>query len=253
MENKQEMINGRAFLKSGDWERWNHTQTDQRKKVPVPAQQKPIPEGATLVSLPDPATLSVGSMPLITAFRQRRSVRGYSSASLSLEELSFLLWATQGISGDSSLRRTSPSGGARHPFETYLYIRAVESLELGLYRYLPLSHQLVAMPSVEEFEFKLAQAACHQPFVSAGAVTFLWTVIPYRSEWRYDFLSHKVVAIDAGHLCQNLYLAGTAIGCGTCAIGAYSQEEMDALLGVDGTNEFIVYLAVCGKERIQGS
>lgn len=249
MENKQEIMNGRAFLKSGDWDRWNCTQTDQRKKVPVPAQQKPVPEDAILIALPDPATLSVGNTPLIDAIRQRRSVRGFASTALSMEELSFLLWATQGISGDSPLRRTSPSGGARHPFETYLYIRAVESLEPGLYHYLPLSHQLIAMSCTEEFEFKLAQAACHQSFVSAGAVTFLWTVLPYRSEWRYDFLSHKVVAIDAGHLCQNLYLAGTAIGCGTCAIGAYSQEEMDALLGVDGEDEFVIYLAVCGKER----
>jgi SagB-type dehydrogenase family enzyme len=84
-------------------------------------------------------------------------------------------------------------------------------------------------------------------FLRNCAVVFIWTVIPYRTEWRYSVLSHKPIALDAGHVCQNLYLACEAIGAGTCAVGAYYQQEMDALVGVDGENEFTIYVAPVGS------
>lgn len=236
---------GRGFLKSGDWEQWARTETDQRKKIPMPPQQKQIPAGSRLIDLPHPETLTCGSHPFREVVANRRSFRGATDVPMTRDELSFLLWATQGVSGNNPMRRTSPSAGARHPFETYLYIRLVEGLPEGLYRYLPLSHQLLTLSTPEESERLLAQAACNQPFVSGGAVTFIWTVIPYRTEWRYDTLSHKVIAIDAGHVCQNLYLAATSIDFGVCAIGAYNQQELDHLIGVDGVDEFVVYLASC--------
>ena len=82
-----------------------------------------------------------------------------------------------------------------------------------------------------------------------AAVTFIWTAIPYRMEWRYDIAAHKVIAIDAGHVCQNLYLACEAIDAGTCAMAAYDQEEMDKLLRIDGQNEFTIYIAAVGRKR----
>jgi SagB-type dehydrogenase family enzyme len=78
-------------------------------------------------------------------------------------------------------------------------------------------------------------------------VTFIWTVIPSRTEWRYAEASYKVIALDAGHVCQNLYLACEAIGAGTCAIAAYNQDLSDSLVGVDGNEEFVVYLSPVGK------
>jgi SagB-type dehydrogenase family enzyme len=66
-------------------------------------------------------------------------------------------------------------------------------------------------------------------------------------EWRYDIAAHRVIAIDAGHVCQNLYLACEAIDSGTCAIAAFDQEKMDKLLNVDGNDEFVIYLAPVGK------
>jgi SagB-type dehydrogenase family enzyme len=71
-------------------------------------------------------------------------------------------------------------------------------------------------------------------------------------EWRYDVAAHKVIAIDAGHVCQNLYLACEAIGAGTCAIAAYDQEAVDGLLRIDGKDEFAVYLAPVGKTKMPG-
>jgi SagB-type dehydrogenase family enzyme len=87
----------------------------------------------------------------------------------------------------------------------------------------------------------------NEQYVHDSAVVFIWTAIPYRSEWRYGLLAHKMIAQDSGHLCQNLYLACESIGIGTCAIGAYNQDAMDQILGVDGHDEFTIYVATVGR------
>jgi SagB-type dehydrogenase family enzyme len=84
-------------------------------------------------------------------------------------------------------------------------------------------------------------------FARQSAVTFIWTAVPYRTEWRYGSVAPKFIAQDSGHVCQNLYLACEAIGAGTCAVSAYSQHGMDEYLGVDGATEFTVYCAPVGK------
>ena len=108
-------------------------------------------------------------------------------------------------------------------------------------------HRLLLEFHEDDVVPKLARAALGQRFVAEGAVTFFWTTIPYRMEWRYGLAAHKVIALDAGHVCQNLYLACEAIGAGTCAVAAYHQELMDQLLRVDGRDEFTIYLAPVGK------
>ena len=123
----------------------------------------------------------------------------------------------------------------------------VSGLESGLYRYLPLEHKLVHLRSDPGLPEKVSEGSRGQAFVGQGAVVFIWTVIPYRAEWRYSVVAPKMIALDAGHLCQNLYLASEAIGAGTCAIGAYDQDKMDALLEVDGNEEFVIYAAPVGK------
>jgi SagB-type dehydrogenase family enzyme len=245
--------NQRGFLKAELWEMRKAIQTDQEKKVPCPPLQKPAPEGAPLVELVPPTEFNVGHVPLVEAIRSRRSRREFTEDPLTLEELSFLLWATQGVEkvirdGCASLR-TVPSGGARHPFETYLVINRVVGITPGLYRYLPLDHKLLFLRTEPNLPAKVKEGCLGQDFVGHGAVVFIWTVIPYRAEWRYSVLAHKVIAIDAGHLCQNLYLACEAIAAGTCGIGSYHQREMDALLGVDGEDEFVIYLAPVGKVK----
>jgi SagB-type dehydrogenase family enzyme len=83
--------------------------------------------------------------------------------------------------------------------------------------------------------------------VERSAVTFIWTAIPYRTEWRYGPAASKLIAVDAGHLCQNLYLACGAIGAGMVAVGAFDRIVMDQVLGVDGEDEFSIYCAPVGK------
>ena len=161
-----------------------------------------------------------------------------------------LLWATQGVRAvvhEAAVLRTVPSAGCRHPFETYLAVFRVDGLAPALYRYLPLEHALLLEREPEGLDQSLVAATHGQRFVAQAAVCFIWTVIPARTEWRYAEASYKVIALDAGHVCQNLYLACEAVGSGTCAIAAYRQDLMDGLLGVDGDNEFTVYIAPVGK------
>lgn len=249
----------REFLKATVWELWDGLETDQRRGVPPPAPQKPCPEAATRVDLIPPQELTVGQMPLVEAIGRRRSRRKFTQGSLTLEELSFLLWATQGVSGaptgtgeqlldDIDAHRTVPSGGGRHPFETYLFLRRVEGLAPGLYRYLPLDHQLCDLRALEDGPAGRVDGAWGwRRSLRESAVIFIWTAVPYRTEWRYGLISPKIIALEAGHVCQNLYLACEAIGCGTCANVEYDQKLLDAVVDVDGESEFVVYLAPVGK------
>ncbi len=139
--------------------------------------------------------------------------------------------------------RLIPSGGARQPLETYLAINYVEGLEQGIYRYLPDVHKLVLVSQPSNQMNQLTEAAVGQRFVGESAVCFIWTAMSYRMEWRYGPTSHKTILIEAGHVCQNLYIAVESIGCGTCAIAAYMQDKLDAFIGVDGKEEMSVYLS----------
>ena len=147
----------------------------------------------------------------------------------------------------ATVLRTVPSAGNRHALETYLAALRVSGLEPGLYRYLPLEHQLLHLFDEEQMPAKLTEATLGQAFVGRAAAVFIWTTIPYRMEWRYGLAAHKVIALDAGHVCQNLYLACEAIGAGTCTVAAYHQQLMDQLVQVDGQEEFVIYLAPVGK------
>ena len=241
----------RYFLKDSVRLTVDFSQTDQHRGKAPPPVEKPLKEGQKRIQLPSRKEWSsIAGIDLMTAMQNRRSHRHFQQEPLSLVELSFLLWATQGIQrkiDSATAYRTVPSAGCRHAFETYLCVLNITGLEAGIYRYLPLEHDLVYEYSGNHLPEKIVTAALGQPFVGKAPVTFIWTVIPYRMEWRYGIAAHKVTAIDAGHVCQNLYLACEAISAGTCAIGAYHQELMDQLLDVDGTDEFTIYLAPVGK------
>ena len=243
--------NNREFMKS-DFAESVHQRSDQAKGVPFPPLQKEIPEDASIsINLPDPDPGLIQKKDYFQLLKDRQSWRQYSEEALSLEELSYLLFCTQGVIAEIgegyASRRPVPSAGARHPYETYLAINRVEGLEPGLYRYLPFGHQLLLLETSDNLLGLLAEAALGQRFVGQSAVVFAWSCIPYRAEWRYMDHAHKNMLIDAGHICQNLYLAVESIGAGTCAVGAYDQAAMDTLFELDGENEYVVYLAPVGK------
>ncbi len=242
----------RFFLKDTIRKQIDFGTTDQERGVPTPPVQEPCPEGAPRIALPGPDELAeLGGLDLYTAIARRQSRRKFADRELSLAELAFLLWATQGVrrqAGPGTLLRTVPSAGARHAFETYLYVRKVDGLVEGLYRYLSVEHELALLREEPGMGKRVTAACFGQTFAGEAAATLFWTAIPYRMEWRYAAAAHKVIAIDAGHVCQNLYLACESIGAGTCAIGAYDQEAVDELIGVDGEDEFTIYIAPVGKQ-----
>lgn len=251
MENEMEKY--RKFLRDDLRLEMDFSRTDQNMGVEMPPLEKPYPEDAQIVSLPGPDKWQdLGDISINAAIRKRKSRRRYSQDKISKDELSFLLWATAGIRkklGGVTLR-TVPSAGNRHAIETYLLITNIEDMDPGIYRYLPLEHGVLLVSKVGDiagFKKDIGEATLGQFFIGNAPVAFVWTAIPYRMEWRYGIAAHKVIAIDAGHICQNLYIACEAIGAGTCAIAAYNQKLMDQLIGVDSKEEFTIYMAPVGK------
>ena len=241
----------RDFLKDTVRLTIDFSTTDQSRGVAPPPIEQPVPPDGERVGLAWKDTWKgISGIDLVSAIEGRRSHRRFSPEPLSMDELSFLLWATQGIrqaANESTAFRTVPSAGCRHALESYICALNVSDLPAGIYRYLPVEHELLVISRERDLAGRLAKAALGQAFVGKAAATFVWTAVPYRMEWRYHNASHKVIALDAGHVCQNLYLACAAVGCGTCAVAAYHQGLMDGLLGVDGSEEFSLYLAPVGK------
>lgn len=232
-------------------------ESGEQMKSPQPPLEKPW-SGGKLISLTKEFEGVIKKSNILDIINDRKSRRNYSEEELTLDELAFLLWSTQGVKKvigreRKATIRTVPSAGAKHPFDTYLFINRVEGLEPGLYHYLALEHKLEHIESNSDQVERLTEASCGQAFFANASVAFVWTVTPYRTEWRYTVKAQKYALIDAGHLCQNLYLACEAIGCGACAIGAYDQELSDNLLHLDSSpssseeNEFVIYAASVGK------
>ncbi len=220
--------------------------------VPQPPLELACPPGAKLVALPAPASLHIPPIDLRTAIEQRRTVREYSSQPLALEELAFLFWCTQGLKQITKrpvTKRTVPSAGSRHAFETYLLCNRVQGLAPGLYRYAAIDHALQEVDMGPEVNEKLTQASSGQDQVRTSAVTFVWAAVVERMYWRYSDRGYRYLHLDAGHVCQNLYLAAEAIGCGVCAIAAYNDDEVNAVLGIDGEEIFAIYMASLGKKQ----
>ena len=247
------MKNRRDFLRFFDKEEYEKEvpKSDEQKKIPPPSFQREYPENAPLIDLIAPEDFKIGKTPFLNVVNARKSRRKYTEESLSLEELSFLLWSTQGLKkvlrSGAGVRRTVPSSGAKSPFETYLVINRVEGLEPGLYRYISFSHKLLFIKTIPEAEKLIGELSYGQNFVGKAPVIFYWTAVPYRTEWRYTILSHKFIAVDLGLLCQSLYLACEAINLGTCAIGYYEKNKVDRLFELETKEEFVVLVHPVGK------
>ncbi len=245
----------RKFLKS-NFNEFKQIKTDKIKGLPKPPIVKEYNRLSTIIGLPEVTDDVLKKQNIYECMKERRSTRFYSNEFITLEELSYLLWATQGISGTTKnglTLRTVPCSGATHSFETYLFIMRVEGIQQGIYRYLPVEHKLLFMFELDEIDQKIDAITLDQPFVPnfarKAAVVFAWSTTPYRSEWKYDITAHKKILIDVGHVCQNLYIASESIGAGACAIGIYDQKLIDEVLVLDGEEEFVLYLGAVGKKR----
>lgn len=251
---------GRDFLKSRDTMEMERNglegyQTDQELKRPQPPLVK-APMAGNPIDLPrDFEDLGMEDN-LVQLLLKRKSSRVYTQEDMSLLQLSFLLWGTQGVKdirGKSyATLRTVPAGGARHPFETYLLVRQVEGLVPGMYHYLPMTHQLELLSAQEDPQALLdfaEESLCGQRWAAKANVVFYWSFVPYRSEWRYGIFAHKLIMADMGHVGENLYLACAALGLGTCGIGAYDQALCDKAFQLDGEEEYTVYTQTVGTVK----
>jgi SagB-type dehydrogenase family enzyme len=202
------------------------------------------------VKLPQPDHAAERESAFLKLATERTSLRKFSDTPYSLEELSYLLWSTQGVKqvhGELAVLKTVPSAGARHAFETYLMVNRIESLKPGIYKYAPLTHSLVPFEIEQDLSQRIVESCHGQAFVRKSAVTFFWVAYPYRMTWRYEERGYRYLFIDAGHVCQNLYLASEAIGGGTCAVAAFDDDALNELFKLDPNKAFVIYLAATGK------
>ncbi|MBA4390653.1 MAG: nitroreductase [Syntrophus sp. (in: bacteria)] len=217
------------------------------KAIPEPFKeyQNPI----SRISLPEPKTPNGGN--LWKLLLKRRTRREYSvQHTLKLNDLAALLWATQGLTaqlGDTFFR-TAPSAGGLYPIETYLSIRAVDDLEQGLYHFRPGDFDLEFLKN-GDFSEKLMAASLQQTVILNAQVTFIWSGLIARGKWKYRQRCYRYIYLDAGHIGQNLYLAGEALGLSVCAVGAFYDDDVNHIVGLDGIKETVIYMAAVGLRK----
>lgn len=146
--------------------------------------------------------------------------------------------------------RNVPSAGARHPFECQVLVRDVTGIKPGLYYYHPVKHCLVLINDDPATAEAIYEACMRQEMVKTAPATLILSAVPYRTSWRYGQRGYRYLYLDAGHVGQNIHLAAEAIGGCACMIGAYLDEAMNECVGVDGIQEFVIYIATVGKKEI---
>ena len=180
----------------------------------------------------------------------RRSCRRFGESAISIKDLSVLLWASQGITGRAGnfFLRAAPSAGALYPVETYLSVQNVETIDAGLFHFQPAEFSLDKL-SGEFSGNKVAEAALGQSFLAQAGVVFIWSAILRRNFSKYGHRGMRYIFMDAGHISQNLLLAAEALGLGACPVAAFYDDELNALLGLDGTEESVIYMAAVGTKE----
>ena len=215
---------------------WAH-QPSPYKEFPHPLKRFPIQ-----------SLVQKGRKPLWETIGERRSIRNFSSDPITFSDLSELIWATQGITlrGRGYEFRTCPSAGALYPIETYVAVNRVEAFSPGIYHYQVKKAEL-ALLMEGNVGSELAHAGLGQEMLEEAAAVFVWTAVIERSRWKYRERAYRYIYMDAGHIGQNLYLAATALNLGCCTVGAFFDEEVDHLLGINGEDEISVYLGAVGN------
>ncbi|MDI6852920.1 MAG: SagB/ThcOx family dehydrogenase [Deltaproteobacteria bacterium] len=241
--NESEPDIGRRYLQQTRYSRAGLG--EKRTSFPRAEPYKDYPSASQRVKLKP--EISRQAADLWECLRVRRSQRQYRDRPLSLAELTDLVWAAQGVTlaGRHYLLRTAPSAGALYPVETYLAAYRVEGLDSGIW-HLNIPNFELELISVGDFRRVLVEAGIGQNFLGTAAAAFIWTGILNRAMWKYRERAIRYLFLDAGHICQNLMLAATALGLGCCPVGAFFDEEVERLIGVDGHDEVALYLAAVG-------
>lgn len=195
------------------------------------------------ISLPEPQT--DGETSVEQALSHRRSVRSYTSEPLTLAEVSQLLWSAQGITSGQGFR-TSPSAGALYPLELYVVAGNVTDLQPGIYRYLPSEHKLTRVTSGDRRQ-ELAEAALGQACLRDGAAVFVFSAVPERTTQRYGERGIRYIHMEAGHAAQNLLLQVVALDLGAVVVGAFRDDRVERVVGMEPDEEAL-YLVPVGRK-----
>ncbi len=201
--------------------------------------------GSPLIQLP--TDVDFASLSLDVALKVRKSIRRYANKPVTLEQLSYLVWAASGVQRveQGFAFRTAPSAGGLFPIETYLVVNNVADIPKGLYHYRVAQHALeILRPG--EHGADLAEAAMSQSTCAHSAFVFIWTSIFQRTRWKYGDRAYRYIYLDAGHIAENVALTAAAMGIGTCQIAAIFDDEVNEIIGVDGTEESAIYLTTVG-------
>ena len=189
-------------------------------------------------------------MRLEKAIKSRRCIRDYSQEPLRLAVLSQLLYSAQGITGEKHgvKLRASPSAGALFPMELYIFVRNIKNLKPGLYHYLLQNHSLELIKT-GDFSDSLMKAGLYQTSLKEADMVIALSAVPGRMEWKYGNRTIRYIHIEAGHIAQNVLLQSTSLGLGAVPIGAFEDNKIDQLLGIDGKTQISVYLIAVGTVR----
>jgi SagB-type dehydrogenase family enzyme len=197
---------------------------------------------AETIKLPEPERS--GAVSVEQALQQRRSVRRFSDAPLTLREAGQLLWAGQGVT-DERGHRTAPSAGATYPLECFLVAGNVDSLEPGIYHYLPEEHALEPVSSGDR-RAELSAVCLNQQSVAEAAVSIVICAVFKRTESRYGRRAERYVYLEAGHCAENICLEVEALGLGSVCVGAFEDAGVKKLLG---RSEAPVYVMPVGRTQ----
>lgn len=178
--------------------------------------------GAERIGLPPPAPNR--QMTVEAAIRSRRSIREFGPGSITIDEISQILWAAQGIT-DRAGYRAAPSAGALYPLEISLIAGDIRSLPAGIYRYSPPAHALDA-GSAGDRRAAIAEAALSQRWIADAAAILILAAVEERTTVKYGRRGIRYVHIEIGHAAQNVYLQAAALGLGTTIVGAFKDNEV---------------------------
>ncbi len=198
----------------------------------------------TVIELPKPRQKS--NISLEESLKERRSVREFSEQALTLNEVSQLLWAAQGITEPAG-GRTAPSAGALYPLKIYLVAGVVKDLSAGVYRYETFKHQLIKIKEGDR-RIPLSEAAIGQPWLKKAAVNFVITAVYEITTRKYGERGIRYVHIETGHIAQNLLLQAVALGLGAVPVGAFYDNEVKKVLDLK-ENEQPLYIIPVGRKR----
>jgi SagB-type dehydrogenase family enzyme len=188
-----------------------------------------------------------GSTTVEEALLNRRSIRVYSSDYVTLTELGQLLWAAQGITMPDRGFRTAPSAGGLYPLELFVAAGSVTDLAAGIYRYGPANHTLEKIAETDVLP-ALSEAAISQESVRDGSVAIVIAAVYQRTQQKYGDRGVRYVHMEVGHAAQNVYLQAESLNLGTVFIGAFIDEEVQDIMGMD-QDELPLGIMPVGRRR----